>query len=189
MADVTLLIERWRSGDSEAWNALIALVYDELKKLAKARLNRESGYHTLQPTALLHECYFRLAAQDRQGLVNGSQFFALAARIMRRILMDHARAKQAKKRNAGDREGSGWDIDEKGSLKESLDPLELDDALVHLANHSPELCLLVELKHFGGFDMEEIAAIFDRPKSTVYRMWKLAKAHLFGYYREQRGGV
>ena len=184
MSEVTELLERWSQGQQEAMGTLLPLVYQELRALAASRMRGEGEGHTLQPTALIHEAYLRLVAQQPSSMKNRAQFFALAARMMRRILIDHARAKNAGKRGGADTPRLG--LTDAGQLKDegNLDPLVLHDALVNLTNLDPDLCLLVELRHFGGFDIKEISEIMGRPEATVYRHWKLAKAYLYRYFRE-----
>lgn len=186
---MTRLLQQWRAGDVAALENLMVEVYDELKKMARARLRNEPGYHTLQATALIHECFMKLVTQDRASLSNRGQFFAIAARMMRRILLDHARAKKALKRKALVQRPTDVDVEALPGNQIGADPVMLDDALVQLAKHDPELCLLVELKHLGGFSMGEISEILNRPESSLYRMWKLAKAHLYRYYRREAHGA
>lgn len=178
MAEVTHLLDLWRQGDDAAMDSLLHKLYQELRVLAMARLKGEQGYHTLQPTALLHETYLRLLVQNKEQLKNRAQFFALASRMMRRILVDHARAKKAKKRAGSKRAHACLDDIPQPQGTPPIDPLVLDDALAQLAEWNPELCLLVELKHFGGFSMQEVSHILSQPPSSVYRRWQLARAFL-----------
>ena len=183
MSEVTLLLERWRKGDARAWDELFPLVYDELRGVAAARMQQEEGYHTLEPTALIHEAFIRLIGQDRSGLKNRAQFFALVARMMRRVLVDHARHKHAGKRGGAARKTTLPEGAEIGKGNEWA-LLMLDDALASLAGTDVQLCRIVELKIFAGFKMEEIAALLDLAPATVYRKWKVAKARLYDYFEE-----
>src|SRR4051794_35060333 len=156
----------------------MAVVYDELRRRASAYLRRERQSHTLQPTALVHEAYMRLAAQDRTNWKNRAQFFGIAAQMMRRILVDHARAHQAAKRpEAGGRVALDHWI-------ASVEPrdcelLELDQALSELEALDPRLARIVELRYFGGLSEQEVARVLDVSRSTITRDWHTAKAWLF----------
>jgi RNA polymerase sigma factor (TIGR02999 family) len=175
--DVTGLLVRWRSGDREALDALTPLVYDELRRLAKSYLRRERPDHTLDGTALVHEAYMRLVDQRNVEWRNRNHFFALAAELIRRILVDHARARIAAKRG-----GSSVKL----SLDEALAPadekdlniLALDDALVALAKADPQQSRIVELRYFAGLTIEETADVMEISPATVKRDWTTAKAFL-----------
>ncbi len=175
--DVTALLVRWRSGDREALDALTPLVYDELRRLAKSYLRRERPDHTLDGTALVHEAYMRLVDQRSVEWRNRNHFFALAAELIRRILVDHARARIAAKRG-------GANV--KLSLDEALAPadekdlniLALDDALVALAKADPQQSRIVELRYFAGLTIEETADVMEISPATVKRDWTTAKAFL-----------
>jgi RNA polymerase sigma factor (TIGR02999 family) len=175
--DVTGLLVRWRSGDREALDALTPLVYDELRRLAKSYLRRERPDHTLDGTALVHEAYMRLVDQRNVEWRNRNHFFALAAELIRRILVDHARARIAAKRG-----GSSVKL----SLDEALAPadekdlniLALDDALVALAKADPQQSRIVELRYFAGLTIEETADVMEISPATVKRDWTIAKAFL-----------
>jgi RNA polymerase sigma factor (TIGR02999 family) len=175
--DVTGLLVRWRTGDREALDALTPLVYDELRRLAKSYLRRERPDHTLDGTALVHEAYMRLVDQRNVEWRNRNHFFALAAELIRRILVDHARARIAAKRG-------GANV--KLSLDEALAPadekdlniLALDDALVALAKADPQQSRIVELRYFAGLTIEETADVMEISPATVKRDWTTAKAFL-----------
>jgi RNA polymerase sigma factor (TIGR02999 family) len=175
--DVTALLVRWRSGDRDALDALTPLVYDELRRLAKSYLRRERPDHTLDGTALVHEAYMRLVDQRSVEWRNRNHFFALAAELIRRILVDHARARIAAKRG-------GANV--KLSLDEALAPadekdlniLALDDALVALAKADPQQSRIVELRYFAGLTIEETADVMEISPATVKRDWTTAKAFL-----------
>lgn len=175
-AEVTRLLIALREGNREAVDALVPLVYAELRRLAAYYLKSERQGHTLQPTALVHEAFLRLVDAQVQWQ-NRGHFFALAANLMRRILVDYARKYQAEKRGGGE---------EKISLEEAFvfaqerpsEMIALDEALERLAEIDPRRCQVVELKFFGGLSHEEIAEALNVHKNTVLRDWNLARAWL-----------
>lgn len=175
--DVTNLLVRWGSGDRDALDALTPLVYNELRKLAKSYLRRERPDHTLEGTALVHEAYLRLIDQRSIEWRNRNHFYALAAELIRRILVDHARARISNKRG-------GASV--KLSLDEAIAPADekdlnlvaLDDALKALAEADPEQSRIVELRYFAGLTIEETADIVQVSPATVKREWATAKAFL-----------
>jgi RNA polymerase sigma factor (TIGR02999 family) len=183
--DVTQLLVRWSEGDAGALERLLPLVYGELRRIASNQLRHERPDHTLAPTALVHELYFRLVDQSRTSWQNRAHFFGLAAQLMRRILVDHARAQQAEKRGgsitrisldemlAEDAEPSGEDA---GA---AADVLAIDDALERLAALDPDQARIVELRFFGGLTVEETASVLKRSPRTVKREWRLARAWLY----------
>jgi RNA polymerase sigma factor (TIGR02999 family) len=180
--DVTGLLVAWSKGDEGARTRLIDTVYAELRRLARGYLQRERPDHSLPPTALVHEVYLKVVDQRRVQWQNRTQFFAIAAHLMRRILVDHARAHQAQKRGAGDR----VPLEDRDAAFDPLtvDIVALDLALQRLATTYPRQSQLVELRFFGGLTVEEIAAALDVAPITVKRDWALAKAWL---YRELQG--
>ena len=180
--DVTGLLLAWRGGDESARARLVETVYGELRRLARGYLRREHPGHSLPPTALVHETYLKLVDQRRVQWQNRTQFFAIAAHLMRRILVDHARTRLALKRGKGAR----VPLDNVDSACEPLevDVLALDAALDTLAARFPRQSQLVELRFFGGLTVPEIAAVLDVSPITVKRDWALAKAWL---YREVQG--
>lgn len=174
---ITQLLERWSQGDEAALEQLMPLVYDELHRLAGAYLRRERHEHTLQPTALVNEAYLKLVRQRNVRWQNRAQFFGVAAQLMRRILVDHARANYATKRG-GDRVNvSLKDIGAYGGQPDS-DVLALHDVLNRLAEIDPDQSRIVELRFFGGLTIEEAAEVMHVSHSTVEREWKVAKAWL-----------
>jgi RNA polymerase sigma-70 factor (ECF subfamily) len=174
---ITQLLERWSQGDEDALDQLMPLVYDELHRLAGAYLRRERGDHTLQPTALVNEAYLKLVRQRNIHWQNRAQFFGVAAQLMRRILVDHARANYADKRG-GDRVNvSLKNIGSFGNQPEA-DVLALHDVLNRLAEIDPDQSRIVELRFFGGLTIEEAAEVMQVSHSTVEREWKIAKAWL-----------
>ncbi|MDX6497220.1 MAG: hypothetical protein QOG23_480 [Blastocatellia bacterium] len=174
---VTQLLERWSQGDEEALDQLMPLVYDELHRLAGAYLRRERGEHTLQPTALVNEAYLKLVRQRNIQWQNRAQFFGVAAQLMRRILVDHARANYADKRG-GDRVNVSLKNIGAFGTQPTTDVLALHDVLNRLAEIDPDQSRIVELRFFGGLTIEETAEVMQVSHSTVEREWKIAKAWL-----------
>jgi len=174
---ITQLLERWSQGDEEALDRLMPLVYDELHRLAGAYLRREHREHTLQPTALINEAYLKLIQQHNTRWQNRAQFYGVAAQLMRRILVDHARAHYATKRG-GDR--INVSLKNIGAFGEQPDAdlLALHDVLNRLAEIDPDQSRIVELRFFGGLTIEETAEVMHVSHSTVEREWKIAKAWL-----------
>jgi RNA polymerase sigma-70 factor (ECF subfamily) len=175
--EVTLLLREINDGDKGAPEKLLPLVYDELRKLARAYLQNERRDHTLQATALVHEAYIRLVDWENVSWQNRAHFFAVAAQIMRRILVDHAREKKARKRDGGQKLA----LDEAISFssKKEIDLIVLDDALERLAKLDETQAKVVELKFFGGLTIEETAHTLDISPTTVKREWTAAKAWLY----------
>lgn len=173
---VTVLLARWRAGDASALQLLVPLVYAELRRLAQHYLLRERVGHTLQPTALVNEAYLRLAGQGRGDFADRTHFIGVAAHLMRQILVDHARARNAAKRDGGSR----VELQEaEHPLQQSdIDVTALDDALNRLAEFDANLCQLVELRFFGGLSIEDTAAVMSVSTSTVKREWAAARAWL-----------
>ena len=175
--EVTGLLAAWSRGDTSARDRLIPLVYDELHRCAAAYLRRERKDHTLQPTALVHEAFVRLVDDKSPSFQNRRHFFGIAARLMRQILVDHARARQAGKRGHG---LAKLPLDEGRLLspERSDDIVALDEALTSLAALDPKQVELVELRFFGGLSIEETASALGVSAATVKRDWKLARAFL-----------
>jgi RNA polymerase sigma factor (TIGR02999 family) len=175
---VTRLLQKWSEGDETALEELIPLVYDELRQLARQRLRHERPDHTLQPTALVHEAYLKLVDQRRTRWQNRAQFFAVASQLIRRILVDHARARAASKRGGGVRPLT-LDAALVPALERELDVVGLDAALSQLAALDPRQARLVELRFFGGLDVDETAEVLGVSAPTVKREWRTAKAWLY----------
>ena len=176
--DVTALLRAWGDGDPTARDRLMPLVYDELRRRARAYLRREREGHTLQPTALVHEAYLRLMGQDRSAWKNRDQFFGIAAQMMRRILVDHARAhKMTKRSGQWARVSLGEAIAQPHPV--NLDVLDLDTALTELAGFDARKSQVAELRFFGGLSLEETAHTFGISVATVEREWQAARAWLF----------
>lgn len=177
--DVTRLLSALAAGDQAAVSPLFAIVYDELRRVAAAALRRERPDHTLQPTALVHEAYLRLASEPDERWQSREHFLAVAARAMRRVLVDHARGHNAQKRGRGEPVLSLEDIDAAapGVVRE-IDFLALDIALTRLASFDPRQAQLVELRFFGGLTVEEAARVAGVSPRTVKREWQVARAWL-----------
>jgi RNA polymerase sigma factor (TIGR02999 family) len=175
---ITLLLLRWREGDHTALNQLLPLVYDELRRLARHYLRRERGGHTLQSTALVHEAYLRLAGENPPQFQNRAHFFGIAARVMREILMEHARAQKAAKRGGG---ACRLTLDESIALpgQPDLDLLALDRALTELAALDEQQSRIVELRFFGGLTIEDTSEVMGISPATVKRDWVTARAWLY----------
>ena len=184
--EVTGLLRRMTEGDSSAQDELYAVVYAELRRLAAYQLAHERPGHSLQPTALLHEAYLRLVKMEGIPWTDRGHFYATAAKIMRHILISHARARQAQKRGAGYRPVP-LDLDsaEAWEHPESI-LVELNEALERLEKHSPRAYKVVELKFFAGLDFEEAAQAMNLSSRTLKRDWEAAKAWL---YRELSRGA
>jgi RNA polymerase sigma factor (TIGR02999 family) len=176
--EVTRILHDWSGGDADAPERLMPFVYDELRRLAASHLRRERGGHTLQPTALVHEAYLRLIDQTRINWQNRAHFYGIAARMMRRVLIDHARAHAADKRGAGAIHLSLEDVN--GSREERAASLvALDEALGRLALMDERRCRIVEMRFFGGLSDEEIAEVLGVSTRTVLRDWKTARLWLY----------
>jgi RNA polymerase sigma-70 factor (ECF subfamily) len=175
--EVTELLIDWSEGDEAAFERLVPLVYDELRRLARARLRRERPGHLLQTTALAHEAYLRLIDQGQVRWQNRAHFFAIAAQQMRRILVDHARRKAAAKRGGPVESISLAEIP--GSPARHVDLVALDDALSRMAALDERQSRVVELRCFGGLTAEETAEVLGISTRTVRREWTLAKAWLY----------
>jgi RNA polymerase sigma factor (TIGR02999 family) len=175
--EVTDLLAAWRGGDPAALDRLMPLLYDELRRIAAGLLRRESSGHTLQPTALVHEAYLRLVGQGRAELTGKAHFLSIAARMMRRILVDHARAKQRAKRGGGETrvELTDW---VQSTTPRSVDLLALDAALDQLEGEDETKARVVELRYFGGLTVDETAAVLGSSPATVKRHWSFAQAWL-----------
>jgi RNA polymerase sigma factor (TIGR02999 family) len=175
--DVTALLGDWGRGDQAALSRLLPLVYAELRSIAQRQLRHERLHHTLQPTALVHEAYLRLVDQRRADWQSRSHFFGVSARVMRRILVDHARRHGASKRGDG---VSCLSLDEAKDVAASagVPILALDHALDRLEKVDSDLAKVVELRAFGGLTIEETAQVLSVSPSTAKRNWRTAKAWL-----------
>ena len=176
-ADVTQLLERWSAGEAGALEELLPTIYGELRRLATSLMRRQPAGHTLQPTALVNEVYLRLADRQELSFENRSAFLGLVAKVMRRVLVDHARAREADKRGG---KSVRVTIVEGllGTTERPADVVELDAALEALAAVDPRKSRIVELKYFGGLKGEEIASVLGIGSATVTRELRLAEAWL-----------
>jgi RNA polymerase sigma factor (TIGR02999 family) len=184
---VTELLRAWGAGDAQASESLVRLVYAELRRQAQLVLRREDEGHTLQPTALVHEAWLRLGDQPDARWESRSQFFAIAAQMMRRVLIDHARARHAFKRGGagvqvslgeGDFAGESAATSAQGAPIDPLDVIALDDALTRLAVLDPQKARLVELRYFAGLSIPETAAALGVSTATIGREWAIARMWL-----------
>ena len=176
MTDVTELLARWNRGDRDALAELMPLVYGELHRLAEHYMRLEQADHTLQPTALVHEAYLRLAGANGGRFNNRVHFYGAAAQAMRRILVDHARQRQARKRGNNPIVVTLDSVNIGVDLRHDL--VALDDALERLAGTAPQPAKVVELRYFGGMSIEEVAELLDIAPVTVKRHWAFARAWL-----------
>jgi len=181
---VTSLLRQWNGGDPRALEQLAPIVYQELRRLSHYHLRRERDGHTLQTTALVHEVYLRLCGQDEPQWEDRAHFFAVASRIMRRILVDYSRRRGAEKRQLP---GAQTSLDEVLSIpvQKQIDLIALDDALEHLAAFDERKCKVVEMRFFAGLHSKEIALVLKTTEATVRRDWIIAKGWLFRYLQGQ----
>jgi len=175
-ANFTQLLTEWRSGHPQALERLTPLVYDELRRLARNYMRSERGSHTLQATAVVHEAFLRLI-QANVALQDRGHFFALASRLMRRVLVDHAKSRSRIKRNAGARDFIAEDMGETLPPVD-FDVIALDDALEGLQQMEPRLAQVIELHYFGGLTYDQIAEAVGTSAATVHRDIRLARAWL-----------
>jgi RNA polymerase sigma factor (TIGR02999 family) len=181
----TQLLTEWRSGHPQALDRLTPIVYDELRRLARNHMRGERGSHTLQATAVVHEAFMRLI-QANVALQDRAHFFALASRLMRRVLVDHAKSRSRIKRNAGVRE---FAAEELSALPVAdFDVIALDDALESLLQMEPRLAQVIELHYFGGLTYEQIATAVGASTATVHRDIRLARAWLLNEIADTHSG-
>jgi RNA polymerase sigma-70 factor (ECF subfamily) len=182
--NVTLLLAQLREGDPsarhDAANRLLPLIYNELRRMAGAQMQRERPGHTLQATALVHEAYLRLAGEQPGDWQNRAHFFALAANAMRKVLVDHARRRYAAKRGGAHAQKVEIDAELMISDDRLEDVIAIDEALHRLANLDPRQSRLVELRFFAGLDVEQAAEVMGVSTTTIKREWRSAKAWLHG---------
>jgi RNA polymerase sigma-70 factor (ECF subfamily) len=174
---VTRLLREFRPGDDEAASRLMELIYPELKKVARAQLRHERPGHELQPTALVHEAYMRLVGHQHHSWENRAHFYAAAATTMRRILIDHARARRARKRD-GELTAQPLDDALPLSREQSIELLDLDRALLELEKLSPRQVRVVEMRYFAGLSVPEVAQALGVNARTVDRDWATARSWL-----------
>jgi len=175
-SSATTLLQAWRDGDRSALDRLVPLVYAELRRMAGAYIRNERSAQTLEPTALVHEAYLRLVGTSDPDFTNRAHFLAIAARVMRQILVGRARARNADKRNAGLRVPLEEDFVLTGQRASLV--IALDDALLELDRKDPEKPRILELKYFGGMTAEDSAALLEVPVHKINRQMRLAQAWL-----------
>lgn len=175
---VTTLLRAWSRGDQSALDRLLPQVYGELRRQAGRYMRRQTPGHTLQPTALVHEAYLRLVGSEPVECRDRAHFLALAAKVMRSVLVDHARARSAAKRGSGAVHVTLAAVDSAGTPATVVDLEALDEALDRFAEIDPEKSRLVELRYFGGLSIEEAAEVLDMSPATVKRQWTTARAWL-----------
>jgi len=176
--EVTGLLLSWREGDAAALDRLVPLVYDELRRMARGRVGRDSPGQALQATALVHELFLRIVDADRLTLNSRTHFFALSARLMRQILVDQARRRRAGKRGGGATMISLDDAPPAATRESSVDVLALDEALEALSSLDARQCRIVELRFFAGLNIPEAADALGVSTATIEREWAIAKAWL-----------
>jgi RNA polymerase sigma factor (TIGR02999 family) len=183
-SQVASLLQQWSGGDTGALKQLVPIIYNELRSLAHHHLRNERDGHTLQTTALVHEVYLRLCSQDEVRWENRAHFFAVAARMMRRILVDHSRRHGAKKRGGA---AAHVALDDALTIpaQQQVDLIALDSALEQLAAFDTRKCQVVEMRFFAGLRSKEIAAVLKTTEATVRRDWTIAKAWLYRYLERQ----
>jgi len=174
---ITELLVRWRAGDRAALDELMPLVYAELRRIANGYMRRERRVHNLQTSALINEAYLRIAGQEDVAWQNRAHFFGVASQAMRRVLVDHARQRDGRKRGGGQYK---LGLDEAGEVAAGPDAeiVALNEALEELARLDPRKARTVELRYFGGLSLEETAAVLNVGHATVERDWKMARAWL-----------
>jgi RNA polymerase sigma-70 factor (ECF subfamily) len=183
--DVSALLKAWAHGDLSARDRLMPVVYEELRRRARAYLRREPAGHVLEPTALVHEAYLRLIKQDRLVWQNRAQFYGVAAQMMRRILVDQARARKMPKRSGRLARVSLADV-AAGRHPREVELLDLDAALDELAAFDPRKSRVAELRFFGGLSLEETGRVLDISMATVEREWQAARAWLYSRLKGAR---
>src|SRR5271157_3765211 len=184
--DVTILLAELKKGDKEAASKLIPIVYDELRRLAGSYMRNERSDHTLQATALVHEAYLKLIEQRSVDWQSRAHFLGVAAQLMRRILIDHARGHSRQKRG-GEQKKVSLDEAFVFSEKQADELLAVDDSLNRLAEIDPRQARVVELRFFGGLSVEEAAEVLGVSPKTIKRDWSVAKAWLYADLKERHG--
>lgn len=181
---VTEMLQRWSQGDQSAFEGVVTRLYADLRRIARSQMRREEAGHTLQPTALVNEVCLRLIQQEGASWQNREQFLAVAARLMRRVLVDYARQRLSAKRGGG---RSCLPLQEAGEIRldRPAELVALDEAVSALSAVSPERARIVELRYFGGLTIEEIAGVLDVSPATVSRGWRSARAWLHKEVQER----
>ena len=175
--DVTELLLQWNGGNRGALDQLMPIITDELRKLARLQLQRERPGHTLQPTALVNEVYLRLVDAEQIEWQGRAHFFGISARLMRRVLVDHARGRRTAKRGGGAHR-TALEIDQLAPASREVDLLALDEALEEMSRTNPEGSRIVEMRYFTGLTLGEIAEVLGVSRSTVKRKWLAARLWL-----------
>lgn len=175
---ITILLNKWRDGDSAAFDKVIEYVYSDLRRRANAYLKRERREHSLQPTGLVHEAFIKLVDKREIEWQDRNHFLAVAAQVMRRILVDHARGRNREKRGGKFEDIPLEEVTPPSASQPSMDLIALDEALNKLASFDDRQAKIVELKYFGGMTLEETASILDISEVTVKRDWQIARAWL-----------
>ena len=178
VGDVTALLGQIRAGNQDVAGQLVPLIYDELRRIAGAQMRRERAGHTLQATALVHEAYMRLAGEQEIQWQNRAHFFAIAARVMRQVLLDYARQRRAEKRGGEGAQNVEIDVELLLGANRIEEIVALDEVVTRLSELDPQQGRLVELRFFAGLNVEETAEVMGISESTVKREWRLAKAWL-----------
>jgi RNA polymerase sigma factor (TIGR02999 family) len=176
--NVTELLRQWNDGNSDVADELLPLVYDELRRRAAAYMRRERKNHTLQPTALVHEAYLKLAGQHDARWNDREHFYAIASQVMRRILVDHAKSRHRQKRGGSNEDLPLEEALLAGADATNVDLIALDEALTKLARLDPDQERLVELRYFGGLSLEDAAKTLNISRATAAREWQIARAWL-----------
>jgi RNA polymerase sigma factor (TIGR02999 family) len=177
-SNITQMLRDWGDGRTEALDELLPLVYNELRRLAASYLRKERPNHTLQTTALVHEAYLKLIDQRNVEWKNRGHFFAIAAQAMRRILVDHAKARHREKRGGPSEDASLEDVLVAAAQDSNIDLVALDEALSKLARIDPQQVKIVELRYFTGLSLDETADVLGISRATVARDWQVSKAWL-----------
>ena len=184
--DITALLAAWKGGEEEALVQLMPLVYSRLKSIAGHLLRRERSDHTLETSALVHEAYVRLADLESIGWKHRAHFYAMSARIMRRVLVDHARSHRREKRRGDSQRVETSELRTLAGGK-APDVIAVDEAMCELEKHDTELAQIVELRFFGGLGREETASVMGLSISTLRRRWTAARAWLLCYFSAEAG--
>lgn len=184
MNDITEILQSVKDGEGQTAETLLSLVYDELRKLAKARMQKEPTGHTLEPTALVHEAWLKMVGEKDRTWHNRAYFFTVASTAMRRILVDHARRKSAMK-HGGDQQRVDIDMHELIADLPDEKTLMVEDALEQLEKVHPAWAKIVVMKYFGGMTYKEISSVMEVSERTVERWWDGAKTWLFNTIRKQ----
>lgn len=182
--DVTGLLHEWRQGDESAFDKLMPLVYDEIRRIAHRYMQKERDGHTLQTTALINEAYVRLVGQQQIEWQNRAHFFAVTAQVMRHVLIDYARRLHYAKRGGGVQHVA-LELVDAMSPERALELVVLDEALIELSKLDPRKSRVVELRYFGGLNLEETADILEISLMTVRRDWRAAKAWLYRRIKDE----